>query len=84
MKKFIIGAAFATLLASPAFAQSYNPTYGTGNVSSPAAEMNGGRDMAMPSYPNATAQSVSAERLDGVRAEAPNVKPRRTRTTTEQ
>jgi hypothetical protein len=69
MRKLVIGAAFATLFASSAFAQSYNPSYGTANVSSPAADMNGGRDMAMPSYPAATAQTASAEHLDGVRAE---------------
>ena len=32
MKKLLIGAALATLFAAPAFAQSYNPGYGTGNV----------------------------------------------------
>jgi hypothetical protein len=33
MKKLImIGAATAALFASPAFAQSYNPGFGTGNV----------------------------------------------------
>jgi hypothetical protein len=82
MKKFIIGAAFATLLASPAFAQSYNPEDGTGNVSSPAAEMNGGKDMAMPTYPNVTVRPASSDNLDGVRAEAPKVKRRQTHATT--
>ncbi|HEX3442730.1 MAG TPA: hypothetical protein VHT93_20520 [Pseudolabrys sp.] len=78
MKKLIISAAFATLLASPAFAQSYNPEVGTANVGSPAAEMNGGRDMAMPSYPDAATQTASAEHLEGVRAEAPKPKRRHT------
>jgi hypothetical protein len=32
MKKVIIGAALATLLAAPALAQSYSATYGTGNI----------------------------------------------------
>ena len=32
MKKLILGVALAGLLAAPAFAQSYNPDYGTGNV----------------------------------------------------
>jgi hypothetical protein len=86
MKKLILSAALATLFASSAFAQSYNPEDGTGNISSPAAEMNGGRDMAMPSYPNdSTVQSASADHLDGVRAEAPKVKRRHIHaTTTEQ
>ena len=42
MKKFIIGAALATLLASPVFAQSYSSGFGTGNVVDvPAAEKAG-------------------------------------------
>ena len=32
MKKIIMLAGFATLLASPSFAQSYSPSYGTGNI----------------------------------------------------
>jgi hypothetical protein len=32
MKKFMIGVGLASLLAAPAFAQSYNPGYGTGNT----------------------------------------------------
>jgi opacity protein-like surface antigen len=32
MKKVIMAAGMAALLASPALAQSYNPTYGTGNA----------------------------------------------------
>ena len=32
MKRFIIGAGLAALLATPALAQSYNPGYGTGNT----------------------------------------------------
>jgi opacity protein-like surface antigen len=34
MKKFIIAAALAALFGSPAFAQSFDPDYGTGNVRS--------------------------------------------------
>jgi hypothetical protein len=76
MKTLVMGAALATLLASSAFAQSYNPAYGTGNVSSPAAEMNGGKDMAMPSYPDATVQPAASEHLNGIHAEAPKTKRR--------
>jgi len=32
MKKTIAALAFATMIASPAFAQSYNPDVGTGNI----------------------------------------------------
>ena len=43
MKKLIIGAALTTLLASPAFAQSYSAGYGTGNVINlPLAEQSNG------------------------------------------
>jgi hypothetical protein len=43
MKKLILSAAFAAMLASPAFAQSYNPQYGTGNTfNEPAREMSNG------------------------------------------
>jgi hypothetical protein len=36
--------------------------------------MNGGRAMAMPSYPEAIAQPSAADRLNGIRAEAPKTK----------
>lgn len=43
MKTLVIGAAFATLLASSAFAQSYNPEDGSANViNEPALAQNGG------------------------------------------
>jgi opacity protein-like surface antigen len=43
LKKLIMGAALATLLASPALAQSYVPEYGTGNIINlPAAEATNG------------------------------------------
>ena len=32
MKMLVAGAALATLVASPAFAQSYDPSLGTGNI----------------------------------------------------
>ena len=76
MKTLAIGAALATLFASSAFAQSYNPAYGTGNVTSPAAEASGGKDMAFPSYPDGTVQPAASEHLNGIRAEAPKAKRR--------
>ena len=43
MKTIIIGAVAATLLASPALAQSYSATYGTGNtINLPEAERSNG------------------------------------------
>lgn len=42
MKKLIIGVAFAAMLASPAFAQSYSHDFGTGNtIDVPALEHGG-------------------------------------------
>jgi hypothetical protein len=42
MKKIILSAAVAVLLASPAFAQSYSGEYGTGNVINQPALEHGG------------------------------------------
>jgi hypothetical protein len=42
MKKMILSAAVAMLLASPAFAQSYSSSYGTGNVINQPALEHGG------------------------------------------
>jgi len=43
MKRLLMSAVFAMLLASPAFAQSYSHDFGTGNVLNvPAAESSGG------------------------------------------
>lgn len=39
MKKLLLSAAFAAVLATPAFAQSYNPDFGTGNVNPPVASL---------------------------------------------
>jgi hypothetical protein len=63
MKKLILGAALAGLLAAPALAQSYDPDYGTGNT------------MAMPqAWQGQTTGSAFApatmDRLRGIRAQA--------------
>jgi hypothetical protein len=61
MKKLIIGAAFATLLAPPAFAQSYSASYGTGNVVnlSLAGQTNGAAGIGATAYSGGSAKSVS-------------------------
>jgi hypothetical protein len=72
-KKLIIGAALAAALASPAFAQSYTPDYGTGNViNQPALEYNGGGADITGSVGDSYALSPRAatQRLRGVRAQA--------------
>lgn len=39
MKKLLLSAAFAAALATPAFAQSYDPDFGSGNVNPPVASL---------------------------------------------
>ena len=66
MKKLIMGAALATLLASPAFAQSYSADFGTGNVLNvPAAEAAGGfgADTAGHAYAYAPARGSRAQAM---------------------
>jgi hypothetical protein len=47
MKKLLISAAFVTMLASPALAQSYTPEFGGANVvNTPQAERMGGDSYA--------------------------------------
>jgi hypothetical protein len=74
MKKLIIGAALATLLASPVFAQSYNAGYGTGNVlDQPAAERAGSANNNAATNSYAQAPSRAAKHHAHVRShvEAP-------------
>ncbi len=63
MKKLIIGVAFATLLASPAFAQAYDAHIGSGNAVPPSAAF------APVAQPYAYAPTHT-ERLRGIRAQA--------------
>lgn len=43
LKKLVLALGLATLFAAPAFAQSYTPSYGTGNVvNQPLAERSNG------------------------------------------
>jgi len=70
MKKLLMGAAFVALLASPAFAQSYNPDYGTGNVFNvPAAEAVGVTGSVGGPYAYAPAPSYRHAKR-GTRAQA--------------
>jgi hypothetical protein len=47
MRTLIIGAALATLIASPAFAQAYGP-YGSGNIVFPPGASNDGSPLVAP------------------------------------
>ena len=72
MKKLILSAALATVLAAPAFAQSYDPDVGTGNI---VSSWRGGYGKyyvprsAMRAYAQAPARRVYTR--SHVRAHAP-------------
>jgi hypothetical protein len=55
MRTLVIGAALATLIASPAFAQAYDPNYGSGNLVFP------------PGAPNRAAPVVPPRATDNIR-----------------
>lgn len=67
MKKLMIGAALAALLASPALAQSYNPTYGTGNSTAMSPSWQAQTD-TVGSLSGFSPDTLS--RLRGIRAQA--------------
>ena len=63
MRKLLIAAAFAASIASPAFAQSYSPGFGTGNVINlPALKHGGFSAAAAPNGAYAYAPEGSANR----------------------
>jgi hypothetical protein len=73
MKKMILSAAVAMLLASPAFAQSYSSSYGTGNVIDQPALEHGGSAWQGEFQGGPYAYEpprVTAHKHRGVRAEA--------------
>lgn len=63
MKKFIATSIVLTVLASPAFAQSFDPDNGTGNVSITPQNDSGIRAYAMA--PRAHSAHVMTRRKDG-------------------
>lgn len=71
MKKIIIGTALAALMASPALAQAYNPSYGTGNVmpTPPDWRSQSTATMGGEAYDYEPSQAT-LKRLRGVRDEA--------------
>lgn len=50
MKKLLMGTALVALLASPAFAQSYDPGMGTGNIVPPPGGVFAGSTVGSNSY----------------------------------
>lgn len=53
MKKLLLSAAVAAALTTPAFAQSFNPDFGTGNINPPVASLRGNDGSAFAYAPQA-------------------------------
>jgi hypothetical protein len=60
MRTLVIGAALATLIASPAFAQAYDPTYGSANLTFPP----GAANRSAPVVPPRATDNVSPAMAD--------------------
>ena len=62
MLKLVMTVGLSTLLAAPAFAQSYTPGYGTGNVinESLAEQTNGAQGIGANAFAAAPASGLSA------------------------
>lgn len=69
MKKLLIGAALTAMLASPAFAQSYNAGYGSGNIIDQPALEHGGSTASAGEAFAAVPPRVSARHARNTRAE---------------
>jgi hypothetical protein len=69
MKKLLIGAALTAMLASPAFAQSYNAGYGSGTIIDQPALEHGGSTASAGEAFAAVPPRVSARHARNTRAE---------------
>ena len=80
LKKIVLALGLATLLAAPAFAQSYTPGYGTGNVidQSVAEQTNGAEGIGANAFAAAPATGSSAYAYAPRREHAPRKTPSRT------
>ena len=80
LKKLVLAFGLATLLAAPAFAQSYTLRYGTGNViNQPLAEQtNGAQGIGPDAFAAAPATGSSAYAYAPKREHAPRKMPSRT------
>jgi hypothetical protein len=61
-RMFLAAATFVIALASPAFAQSFDPDIGSGNIVPPAAQYSPGYDTAAPAVGHAATTSRGAFR----------------------
>ena len=63
MKKFLTVVGLLTVIATPAFAQSYDPDFGTGNViDEPALEQQAGRADAMSAFRASSRRNILASK----------------------
>jgi hypothetical protein len=65
MKKLLAAVAFATVVAAPAFAQSFDPSVGSGNLN--ATPYRGGQTLQGGTSHDARAQTRQLERRNGLR-----------------
>jgi hypothetical protein len=65
MKKLLAAVAFATVVAAPAFAQSFDPSVGSGNLN--ATPYRGGQTLQGGTPHDARAQTRQLERRNGLR-----------------
>lgn len=71
MKKLLMGAAVVALLATPAFAQSFDPNLGTGNIAPPVGGVFAGSPSAVDAYAFAPRTHISRTRGYDAQAMAP-------------
>jgi hypothetical protein len=70
MKKFLTVVGLLTVIATPAFAQSYSHDFGTGNViNEPALEQQAGRANAMSAFAQAPVENTRSR--TGVDSDSP-------------
>jgi hypothetical protein len=82
MKKLLVSAVLSAMLASPAFAHSYNAGYGTGNlINLPALEHDGPSASAGEAYASAPLRA-SAQHLRHARTQETTCQTILTRSTT--
>jgi len=68
MKKLLVIGALATIIASPAFAQSYDPDLGSGNINVPSVYSQTaatGHFAAADAFASADTKTLKAGRADG-------------------
>jgi hypothetical protein len=71
MKKLILAAVLATLAGSTAFAQPYNPGFGTANIAPVYTPANPGGAFAYAASDRSSANSAYAQEIDSIVTRSP-------------